>query len=205
MSDKVILWILGALSSGKTTQNKLLLEKLGTAPLKYHEGEEAGIPYFFTTYGDICSLGKIDGTQCCGLDRVSSRLKNEGVKLSIEKALQVCSIVIVESIMSASTWPALFQGFDVHKMMFRLNTTFEENVRRLKWRQWQDKSEKSSDRGDFLQHKLTDANYEFIRKTRMQYENIFEKFKDQFEVARVVECDDKSPLQIHREILRLMA
>ena len=219
MKDKIIIWILGALSSGKTTQNKLLLENLGNGPRVYHSGTQGETFFAYTTYGDICSLGKIDETQCCGLDRVSSRMKNEGLVLSLQLALKKCDIVVVESIMSASTWFDLLKKFDTNLFIFRLDTTFEENARRLRWRQWSkangmenepypdfedpdlDPAARLSEKMALFTHPLTDANYEFIRKTRMQYENIFNKFIKEPGVKGAVIDANRDPQLIHTEIV----
>jgi len=206
---KVIIWILGSLSSGKTTQNKLLQEHLGNRERQYLTGESGGIPYAYTKYGDICSLGDLNESVCCGLDRVTSRLKNEGIYNSLKEALSDCDIVVVESIMSASTWFDKLKEYDAKLFMVHIGVSFEENVRRLKIRQW--KKDNPNHKGPNLELQdniqgmveLSDANYEFIRKTRMQYQNIFDKFKDQCD-SLSVECTNLKPKEVNNLIMKFI-
>ncbi len=207
MSDKkVIIWILGALSSGKTTQNKKLLETFGDVEPEYIK--DANTTYAFTTYGTIASLGEINDSQCCGLDRVSSKLKNVGVEHSIDRAfMHGCSMVIVESIMSSSKWTEFLGKFNAELLIVHLGISFEENVRRLKWRKYS-KINKEVDRDmdtiKYLQEELTDANYEFIRKTRMQYRNIFDKEKELGQHNYLDVDGERNLEEINEEILKFI-
>ena len=195
----MIIWIIGPLACGKTTQNKLLLASYGNGKPHYIEDVEDGVMYSFTNYGDISSLGLMNESQCCGLDRVSSKLKNEGIKLSLQKALEKSTMVVVESIMSASTWFPMMQSFNVPIFIFSLECSFEENVRRLRKRKWDAEDKTKCIPKDFWSMPLTDANYEFIRKTRNQYAGIFKKFIGEAEGC-VIQMDGKTPQVINKEI-----
>lgn len=205
--NKIIIWIIAGLSVGKTTQNKKLLHSLKDAKRVYHKSFEGSTFYAFTSYGLICSLGEINNSQCCGLDRVSSKLKNEGVRYSIEKAFEVCDIVIVESIMSSSKWIEFLGKFDAELFIIHLDISFEENVRRLKWRKYS-KERITMGRGldeGYLEEELTDANYEFIRKTRMQYKNIFERERDECGEHHYLNIDGaRKPEEINEKILKFI-
>lgn len=176
---KSIIWIIGALSSGKTSLNKGIIEIVGDGRREYFSGEENGVNYSFTRFGDICSLGDINASQCCGLDRVSSRLKNAGVELSLKKAFEKSDFVIVESIMSASTWFDFLEKNCDNLFLVHIYCSFEENVRRLKKRQFSKENKGENPTSEqYLKHVLSDANYEFIRKTRLQYKGIYSKFNN---------------------------
>lgn len=193
---KKIVWIIGSLSCGKTTQNKMLLG-LGGTKLFLKQGVNAEeVPWVYTQCGRISSLGVINESDCCGLDRVSSKLKQEGIIASIKVALRNTDLVIVESIMSASTWFDFLSNQDAELYMIRLHCDFEDNVRRLKLRQWSKEKHGTLHISD---HRLTDANYEFIRKTRMQYEGIYKKFKDKCK-SMEINTSILNDVQVHEMI-----
>lgn len=197
MSNKVIIWILGSLSCGKTVQNKLFQKHWGNGEREY---KTDGATYAYTTYGDICSLGDLNESTCSGLDRVTTKIKTEGVFDSLDRALEECDIVVVESIMSASTWFEKLQDCDAKLFMVHISISFEENVRRLKKRKAEKDPRSELTEYGYLNIELTDSNYEFIRKTRMQYQNIYDKYKDECN-SLWLECSDLEPERINRKIM----
>lgn len=198
-----LIWICGGMSSGKSTTCRNLLETLGDKDnKKLMSGEFDGVKYFYTKYGsDVCCLGDLNDSQCSGWDRVSSACKTEGLELSMKKAKKECSLVFIESIMSSSKWPEIFFRNFERTIIVHLDIDFETNVIRLKGR----KAKKANFDGDFMHYPLTNDNYEFIRKERMQYTNIFEKFKDKFSAALTVKTDTLTPSQVNSKVIKFIS
>lgn len=194
-----VIWILGSIASGKTSLNKSLLNSLGDEKPKLIERDNC----VFTHYGLISSLGIINESQCCGLDRVSSRLKNQGIENSLVEALKVSEWVIVESIMSASTWVDFLRNHADKLVMVHLYASFEATVNRLKLRKFE--KLKHSDRPDWVRDiDLSDANYEFIRKTRMQYKSIYDKYNSKADSCIEIDTTSVSTKEISRNVIKLI-
>jgi hypothetical protein len=199
-----IIWIVAGLSVGKTTLNKDLIEVLGDEPRRLVEGTNNGVPYCYTRYGVICSLGNLNDSQCSGLDRVSSKLKNEGIEESIKQAVKDgVQFIIVESIMSASTWLDFLKKHTDNLLMVHLCCDFESNVRRLKYRQFTSPDYKGIAEAP-VDIRLTDGNYEFIRKTRKQYLAIYEKFKDKVNHSVSIDTTNIGTKKVMKGVLKLI-
>lgn len=199
-----IIWIVAGLSVGKTTLNKDLVSSIGDEPRRLVEGDNNGVPYCYTRYGSICSLGNLNESQCSGLDRVSSRLKNEGIEESIKQAIKDgVQFIIVESIMSASTWPDFLRRHTSNLLMVHLKCDFESNVRRLKYRQFTSPDYKGIAESP-VDIRLTDGNYEFIRKTRKQYQGIYDKFKDKVNHSVSIDTTDLGTKHVLKRVLKLI-
>lgn len=195
-----LIFIIGGMSSGKTTTNRGIVEAFKTQEKELFAGEENGVNYAYSHFGEmVTSLGDLRDSQCTGWDSVSTKCKNVGLELSIRKAIEKSEFVVLDSIMSSSVWVDLIVKNSPNNFLIHLTTSFEENVRRLKKRQ-----ANKVGKEDFLDVWLTDNNYEFIRKERMQYTNIFDKFKDKFSASIRIDSNDKTPSEVNKEVLKFI-
>lgn len=177
-----IIWIIGSMGSGKTTQNKNLMKILGGGvEFEVCTGETNGIAFMFSKIGRIASLGLLkEGVQTCGIDPVYSKLKKEGLLLSLQKCREdKMDYVIIEGAQcSLEWWKQVIEPFmDIRKdslFVFHLAIGFEDNLRRIRQRRWlKQYPDLSGFCSDAIQ--LEDRTYVNVLGKNKQYVSLFSK------------------------------
>lgn len=201
----MIIWIMGSMASGKTTLNKALMYTLSQHIEVFDydivKGTEDGVNYMYTKYGKVASIGQMKkGVATCGIDPVMGWLKTEGVELSIRKANEECEFVIVEGAQAAYTWFDFMEKIDPEFLLVHLNISYDENIKRLKLRQFKKKYNKEPKFNAHLSLSISDKNYDSVLGKNKQYMNIWNKVQDRVNNKLQVDALN-SPEQIEMEVL----
>lgn len=134
---KIIIWIIGSNSTGKTTQAALLHKSLGSKNPKIVKKDGAVITLFDNSINIGSFKHPITGgfekvTQCCGTDTVN---KKELIKQSVDLAFEhEQPILILEGVMATGTWPEFLQRSDSKLAVLHMKTTLKSNLRKLRKR-----------------------------------------------------------------------
>lgn len=201
----MIIWIMGSMASGKTTLNKALMYTLSNVSEDTDDelvkGTEDGVNYMYTKLGRVASIGQMKkGVATCGIDPVMGWLKTEGVELSIRKANEDCEFVIVEGAQAAYTWFDFMEKIDAEFLLVHLNISYDENIKRLKLRQYKKLHNDYPDNNEHLLLSISDKNYDSVLGKNKQYMNIWNKVQDR--VRNRLQIDAlNSPEQIEMEVL----
>lgn len=197
----MIVWILGSMASGKTTQSRMLLKNLGEGEEKVVHTVYEDRNIIYTRKGNVAVIGQMkNGVATGGIDPVMSKLKVEGVVASIKEANKHCSLVVVEGAQAAATWLPAIKELDENFVLVHLELSFENNFRRLKQRQHKKDSKGLEDWRDV---ELIDNNFISIIGKSKQYRNLFHKIKG--ETVNSLQIDaTKDEETIHKQILSLI-
>ena len=184
--EKRVIWLTASMSVGKSTQRRKLCNALANGKMKVHTGEENGKTYYFTQFGGVSAIGKVKQedngatSACDGLDSVFGKVKKEGGIYSVDKALQVSEVVVLEGSQTSPSWGELLQPIlKKHKAklyLVHLKLSYWDNFLRLIQRQ-------SEKRGDFhsddplpvIYKGITDKNIESLIGKNRQFNNCFDK------------------------------
>jgi len=196
---------MGSMASGKTTLNKNLISTLSYDGHEHGcdivKGTENGVNFMYSRIGRVASIGQMkDGVATCGIDPVMGWLKTEGVELSIRKANEDCEFVIVEGAQAAYTWFDFVEKIDENFLLVHLNISYDENIKRLKLRQYKKLHNMYPDNNEHLLLSISDRNYDSVIGKNKQYMNIWNKVQDR--VLNKIQIDAlNSPEQIEMEVL----
>ena len=181
-----ILWLLGPMASGKTTQHKLLMELLGTGEIDVKNGCKEPQPFCYSISGSIGSLGLLkEGVQTCGIDPVYGDLKKEGLRDSLEKLLhEKCDLVVMEGAQASMEWykqvvvpvrnyAEYYQFGEVELYVVHLAISFDHNLQRLRQRRWLKTHETLEGFTGSNQMVLEDRTYENVLGKNKQYRSLF--------------------------------
>lgn len=175
----MIIWIIGSMASGKTTLNKGLIScishcRIGDGELI--QGVEKGVDFMYTKFDDVASIGVMkDGVATCGIDPVMGKLKTTGVELSIKKAHEKCDFVIVEGAQAAVTWLPFISNVDPNFLFVHLDLRYDDNIQRLKLRQYKKLHGTDPKDNEHLLMSITDKNYDSVIGKNKQYLNLWNK------------------------------
>lgn len=187
--SKYVVWLLGGMSVGKTTQLGMLLDELSDDKPALKIGNIDGVPYMFTSHGFVSYLGKASKSSTWGLDTAYIKLKKEGIRLSVREALRSSIMVLIESQMSASTWFDLFE--DAKVIMVLLKCSKDSNEERLIGRKIL----------NGMVPVISEKNQILLEKKASQAMFIYNNFKVRCS-SLVIETDERSPKDINMELLR---
>ena len=193
--------MIGSMASGKSTQRRLLCKNLSDDPKVDHDGDVKGINYSFATFGNIAALGKVkengDG-MCDGLDAAFGKIKKEGGELSLRLALRECDVVIIEGSQTSLKWfdfiKPLAAEYKANIYLIHFKLSYDDNLNRLRQRQ-----SKKLDLAAWEDTKLSDKNIESIIGKNQQFNNIFDKLKNQCYALQIDAL--KPPNVINEEII----
>lgn len=214
--NKKLIWLIGGMGSGKSTQRRLLCNAFKeTDPKEVNGATKAGVPYMYTSFGQsISCVGKVkqehngDISMCDGLDSVFGKLKKDGGLQSVDKALEESNIVVFEGSQTSPSWgeilKATVERHDAEFYMVHLYMTFEENFARVRRRQY-DKLKKDGGAmfiNDHTEHVLTDRVIESLIGKCRQFNNCFDKLSPLLYIRDVkIVCGSKTEEQVFEEIL----
>ena len=192
-----ILWLVGSMASGKTTQHKLLMELLGDGEINVHNGCKEEKPFCFSISGQVGSLGLLkEGVQTCGIDPVYGDLKKEGLRLSIAMAYEAgAELIIMEGAQASMEWykqVVLPQYYDCELYVVHLAISFDHNLQRLRQRRWLKIHETIEGFTGSDQMVLEDRTYENVLGKNKQYRSLFRamsKVAEKEENVNVLEID----------------
>lgn len=180
---KRVIWLTGSMSSGKSTQRRLLCNEFATKNIKEHTGVENGLNYHFTSFGIISCLGKVkqvengEVSMCDGLDSIFGNVKKDGGIFSIDKALQKSKVVVIEGSQTSPSWATLMQPIldkhDADLYLIHLEMSYWQNFNRLIQRQ----NEKLQAKGEAIINELTDRNIESLIGKNRQFNSCYDKVK----------------------------
>lgn len=173
-----ILWLLGSMASGKTTQHKLLIELLGDGTLEVFNGCKEASPYCFSISGEVASLGLLkEGVQTCGIDPVYGDLKKEGLRLSIEMAQKRgAELIIMEGAQASMEWykqVILPQFATANVYVVHLSISYDHNLQRLRQRRWLKTHDTLEGFTGSDQMVLEDRTYDNVLGKNKQYRSLF--------------------------------
>lgn len=175
-----IIWIIGSMASGKTTQHKLLMEVLGREDghLDVRNGCKQESSFCYTISGAVASLGLIkQGVQTCGIDPVYSDLKKEGLRRSIAMAYEEgAETIIMEGAQASMEWykqVVLPQYYDTELYVIHLAISFDHNLQRLRQRRWLKEHPDLTGFTGSDQMFLEDRTYENVLGKNKQYRSLF--------------------------------
>lgn len=173
-----ILWLIGSMASGKTTQHKLLMELLGSSELVVNNGCKQEQPFCYSVAGYVASLGLLkEGVQTCGIDPVYGDLKKEGLRRSIAMAFEDgAELIIMEGAQASMEWykqVILPQYYDTELFVVHLAISFDHNLQRLRQRRWLKNHDSLDGFTGSDQMFLEDRTYENVLGKNKQYRSLF--------------------------------
>jgi hypothetical protein len=173
-----ILWLLGSMASGKTTQHKLLIELLGNGTLDVYNGCKETSPYCFSVSGEVASLGLLkEGVQTCGIDPVYGDLKKDGLRLSIAMAQEKgAELIIMEGAQASMEWykQVILPQFATAKVyVVHLSISYDHNLQRLRQRRWLKTHDTLEGFTGSDQMVLEDRTYDNVLGKNKQYRSLF--------------------------------
>lgn len=183
-----ILWLIGSMASGKTTQHKLLMELLGDGKIKLHNGCKENPSFCYSISGNVGSLGMLkEGVQTCGIDPVYGDLKKEGLRLSIAMAYEGgADLIIMEGAQASMEWykqVILPQYYDAELYVVHLSISYDHNLQRLRQRRWLKSHETLEGFTGSDQMVLEDRTYDNVLGKNKQYRSLFKALTKQSEKA----------------------
>lgn len=179
---KVVIWLMGAMASGKSTLSRLLQQSLsGTEQFENLQAEENGKLFAYTKANSVAVLGKQSKDKMSGgVDFVFNQIKIEGLSYTLEKLSKDSSIefIIIEGSQASNNWYSIISGF--YPMIFgvHLELSYEQNIRRLKNRQFANANGRQPENNEELLVECKDSQYTNVLSKNQQYRNLFEKIKN---------------------------
>lgn len=209
-----ILWIIGSMASGKTTQHKLLMKLLGNGKITTKNGTKQDPPYCYSISGSVGSLGLLkEGVQTCGIDPVYGDLKKEGLRTSMAMAFEDgADLIIMEGAQASMEWykqVILPQYYDAVLYVVHLSISFDHNLQRLRQRRWLKTHDNLDEFTGSNQMFLEDRTYENVLGKNKQYRSLFKALSKESEreplSIRVLEIDAlEGELEIVEKILEFI-
>lgn len=175
---KKLIWIIGAMASGKSTQRKLLCERLsdGIEPdlIKKDIGD---LKVIYSSYSDIVGIpGKASTNQCDGLDSSFGAMKKVGSLKATEICIKKHEITIVEGSQTTFLWvdelSNLCRKHNCEFYIIHLNLQDEVVIDRL------------YHRNEVKGTEVTDKKIKNVLAKNNQYYNIYEKIKDREDIIK---------------------
>lgn len=196
-----ILWLIGSMASGKTTQHKLLIELLGDGTLDVNNGCKDPSPFCFSVSGEVGSLGLLkEGVQTCGIDPVYGDLKKEGLRRSIAMAHEKgAELIIMEGAQASMEWykqVILPQYYDAELYVVHLSISYDHNLQRLRQRRWLKTHDTLDGFTGSDQMVLEDRTYDNVLGKNKQYRSLFKALtkqseKDGFKTLEIDALNDR--------------
>ncbi len=133
---KLIVWLIGSNSSGKTTQSRMLHDFFGNGKMEVNKRiSPMGFNLKYTTFGsNIANLGVIQDTDCCGADTISLK---EDMVMSYQYACEASEIVVVDAIMATGSYIEFLRHSipdPVKILLVHLDISEEANFQRVRSR-----------------------------------------------------------------------
>jgi hypothetical protein len=215
--NKKLIWLIGGMGSGKSTQRRLLCNAFReTEPKEIKGNLTDDAEYMFTSFGKTIScIGKVkqehngDISMCDGLDSVFGSLKKLGGLHSVDVALQHSDIVVLEGSQTSPSWGELLKstieryGAEFH--LVHLYMTYEENFNRVRQRQY-DKLKKDGGVmfiNDHKEHHLTDRVIESLIGKCRQFNNCYDKLFPLTYINKVkILCGNKTEEEVFEDIIQ---
>lgn len=205
MERKIVFWMLGGCSVGKTTQHRMLIESLQDEKEgKLIQGVENDLNYIYTRFSNVATLGKLGLNQCTGIDAVYSKLKGDGVALSLKKALEDKKVdfVIVECLFSSMKWLSRWEDIGIRNKMkllvVHLSIPLWDNFMRLNQRRAKKEGTK-----EWWNLRIEDNTFLRVgsknKENRVNYSKLLNKADKIIEVDAV-----QNAVEIHGKILKFI-
>lgn len=172
---KKLIWIMGSMGSGKTTQRKLLFNLLGneelieTTHLKREQGD-----IMFVKSGIVVTLGSAKGMDDSYGKMTKAGLADSYRSLAWDHDIQ---IVLLEGAQASTNWytEIIQPSLDyVELFLVHLRIDFDDNMNRIKQRKLGDAFKQQ---GDLAWVKLDDAKFESVIGKNKQYRSTFKKIQ----------------------------
>lgn len=173
---KRLIWIIGAMASGKSTQRKLLCERLSDGAqgevIKKTKGE---VKIVYTSFGGVVGMpGRASTNQCDGLDSSFGDMKKIGSLMATEMAVKKHDVIIVEGSQTTSLWAdhlaEICEKHDCEFYAIHLNLSDELVVDRL------------YHRNEIKGTEVTEKKIKNVLAKNNQYYNIYEKIKGRTDI-----------------------
>jgi adenylate kinase family enzyme len=183
---KIVIWIIGSNSSGKTTQSRLLHGSLGVSDQIISNDGDAYISYYGET---ISHVGKVGDNQCTGTDTLQTKA---AIRASYLLALEHSNVVILDGIMATGQWYEMIREADVKLLTVLLHFNSDQaNFNRVIQR----RRNKGRDVDD-----LDDKTKENLRNKIGTFKRLFDKVTDRSDRSIMIDADMDAE-EIHGLIL----
>lgn len=176
---KKLVWIMGAMASGKSTQRKLLCQRLsdGAEPEVTKKVIKEDVQIVYTSFSDIVGMpGKHSTNQCDGLDSSFGIMKKIGALEATEICVKNHEITIVEGSQTTFRWvdhlAEMSQEHDFDFYIVHLNLDDSIVIDRL------------VHRNEIKGTEVTDKKIKNVLAKNNQYYNIFEKIRDRDDIIK---------------------
>jgi deoxyadenosine/deoxycytidine kinase len=168
---KKLIWIMGSMSSGKSTLRRNFCNVMYDGKPKVIRGVMNNVPYIITEFGEVCIVGEATETSACdGLDKSFGHLKKDGGINSVIYGIKNYEYTILEGSQTASTWIEelnfIAKEYNVEFYAIYLNVTLWQNYKRLLNR-IQERGKTEAD--------MTDKRLESVRSKNKQFRGVFDK------------------------------
>lgn len=165
---KKLIWIIGGMSSGKSTIRRLLTKVLSNGEMKFLNKEGIEVSSFGNNLGIVGKVGKDHLYD--GLDNSFGRLRKEGGLNSTFFSIKKHNITILEGSQTSFEWVKPLSEFceknNVEFYLILLEISLFENYKRL--------LKRIKDRGGD-ERDMTNKRLESVRAKNIQFERIFLK------------------------------
>jgi len=137
VDKKLVVWIIGGNSVGKTTLAEFLhlyySYLAGKESVEIYRGKMAdGKDWVYTSMNSYsANLGEFGTTQCSGTDTLNTKAR---IIESFERALKTHPVVIIEGIMATGTWIEFLKREDTLVFIIFLDMNDAGNFKRLRSR-----------------------------------------------------------------------
>lgn len=176
--EKKLVWVMGAMASGKSTQRKLLCERLSDGIEGDLVKKQIGdLNVIYTSYGDLVGMpGKASTNQCDGLDSSFGAMKKVGSLKATEICIKKHSITIVEGSQTTFTWvDALAEMCEKHNCEFYIVHLYLDDEIVI---------DRLVHRNEIKGTEVTDKKIKNVLAKNNQYFNIYEKIKDRKDINK---------------------
>ncbi len=196
MENKVVLWIIGGNSTGKTTCARKIHEYFREiAEIQHNPAilfKENQIKYTF--YSNLsCNLGDLTKSQCGGTDTLG---KKDVIIATYNKAIQKYPIVVIEGIMATGQWIEFIKFKpEIKVFLLLLNMTPEANFNRLKQRKGIKSSKPTT---EIL---LTQKTMDNLSGKLRGFQSLFNRMQPFVDDSLQLDVDDLSISQVWSQVL----
>lgn len=168
---KKLIWIMGSMSSGKSTLRRNFCNIMHDGESKVLRGGLNNTPYIVTSFGNVGVVGEATETSACdGLDKSFGHLKKDGGLNSVIYSVENFKYTILEGSQTASTWieelNVIAENYGAEFYAVYLNVTLWQNYKRLLNR-IQERGKTETD--------MTDKRLESVRSKNKQFRGVFDK------------------------------
>lgn len=126
---RMVVWLVGSFSSGKTTQSKMFCEKFSDERVFINK-DVGSKKIKATLFGKVSNIGLLNDNACSGADNIQDKISRA---LSVIYCTKNTNITFVDGALFTNSWWDMFlKNSDIILLVLLEHNSFEKNLEYLK-------------------------------------------------------------------------